>query len=108
MSQERSTPDPPTMQPTSGGAPQPFLLFPLFGDGNLPSHTPGRYWRLFNDPGLMPPPLNLEVSAVTPEAFQGLANQVQAIAWMLQAIIFHIPQLTQQPSPQPQAAPLAQ
>ncbi|RZR93098.1 hypothetical protein BHM03_00021513 [Ensete ventricosum] len=55
----------------------------------------------------MPPPLNLGVSAVTPEAFQGLANQVQAIAGMLQTIIPHISQLAQQPSPQPQVAPLA-
>ncbi|RWW52679.1 hypothetical protein BHE74_00040887 [Ensete ventricosum] len=31
--------------------------------------------------------------AVTPEAFQGLTNQVQPIAGMLQAIIPYIPQL---------------
>ncbi|RRT35245.1 hypothetical protein B296_00039449 [Ensete ventricosum] len=47
MSQERSMPinpgedAPPVTQPTSGGAYQPPLPFPLFGDGNMPSHTQG-------------------------------------------------------------------
>ncbi|RRT37237.1 hypothetical protein B296_00041118 [Ensete ventricosum] len=113
MSQEHSAPGnlgedvPPVMQPTSGGAPQPPHPLPLFGDGNLPSHTPGWYWHLFNDPILTPPPLNLEVSVVTAKAFQGLTNQVQTIVGMLQAIISHILQLTHQPSSQLQAAPLA-
>ncbi|RRT62253.1 hypothetical protein B296_00043527 [Ensete ventricosum] len=76
MSQERSAPDnlrkdvPSATQPTLGGAPQPPLPLPLFGDGNLPSHASGRYWRLFNDPRLMPPPLKLGVLAIAPEAFQ--------------------------------------
>ncbi|RWW38000.1 hypothetical protein BHE74_00056809 [Ensete ventricosum] len=96
MSQECPTPNnpekdvPPPTQPTSGGAP-----LPLFEDGNLPFHTLGRYWRLFNDPGLTPPPLNPGTTMVTPEAFQGLTNQVQTIAGMLQAIIPYIPQLAQ-------------
>ncbi|RWW87423.1 hypothetical protein BHE74_00003745 [Ensete ventricosum] len=64
------------MQPTSEGAPQPPPPLPLFGDGNSPSRTLGWYWRLFNDPGLTPLPLNLGVSAATPKAFQGLTNQV--------------------------------
>ncbi|RRT57305.1 hypothetical protein B296_00041681 [Ensete ventricosum] len=48
MSQERSTPGnpeedvPPAMQPTSGVALQLPLPLPLFGDGNMPSHTLGR------------------------------------------------------------------
>ncbi|RWW62293.1 hypothetical protein BHE74_00030596 [Ensete ventricosum] len=97
MSQERSTPVnpgedvPPVTWPTSGGALQPLLSLPLFGDGNLPSHTPGRYWCLFNDPGLTPPPLNPRTPVVTPEAFQGLTNQVKTIMGMLQAIIPYIP-----------------
>ncbi|RRT73962.1 hypothetical protein B296_00006328 [Ensete ventricosum] len=92
MSQQRSALGnlgedvPLAMQPTSEGAPQPPPPLPLFGDENLPSHTPGQYWCLFNDPRLTPPLLNLGVSVITPDAFQGLANQVQAIAGMLQTI----------------------
>ncbi|RRT46748.1 hypothetical protein B296_00026138 [Ensete ventricosum] len=99
MSQERSAPGnprkdvSPTTQPTSGEALQPLLSLPLFGDGNLPSHTPGQYWRLFNDPGQTSPPLNPRTPVVILEAFQGLTNQVQAITGMLQAIISYIPQL---------------
>ncbi|RRT55440.1 hypothetical protein B296_00027045 [Ensete ventricosum] len=75
MSQERSVPcdvgeDVPSVtQQTTGVAPQPPPPVPPFGDGNPPLHTPRRYWRMFNDPGLTPPPLNLGVSTVTPEAF---------------------------------------
>ncbi|RWW57855.1 hypothetical protein BHE74_00035325 [Ensete ventricosum] len=89
------------MQPTSGGAPLPLFR-------NPPSRTLRQYWRLFNDSGVTPPPLNLGVSTITPEAFQGLTNQVQAIAGMLQAIIPYIPQLAQQSSSQPHAASLSQ
>ncbi|RWW09859.1 hypothetical protein GW17_00026633 [Ensete ventricosum] len=102
MSQGRLTPvnpiedAPPTTQPTSGGAYRPPLPLHSFGDGNIPSHTQGRYWSLLNDPRLTPPPPNPRTPMVTLEAFQGLTNQVQAIARMLQAIIPYIPQLTQQ------------
>ncbi|RWW16253.1 hypothetical protein GW17_00019874 [Ensete ventricosum] len=61
-----------------GGSPATPAFTP-FGDANLPSHTLGRYWRLFNDPRLTPPPPNPGTPVVTPEAFQGLTNQVQAI-----------------------------
>ncbi|RZR96747.1 hypothetical protein BHM03_00025801 [Ensete ventricosum] len=44
-----------------GGAPQPPPPLPLFGDGNPPSRTLGLYWRLFNNPRLTPPPLNLGI-----------------------------------------------
>ncbi|RWV83162.1 hypothetical protein GW17_00055272 [Ensete ventricosum] len=90
------------------GASQPPPPLPLFGDVNPPSRTPERYWRLFNDLGQIPPPLNLEIPAVTPEAFQGLTNQVQSIAVMLRAIIPYISWLAQQPSSQSQAASLTQ
>ncbi|RRT59478.1 hypothetical protein B296_00045781 [Ensete ventricosum] len=112
MSRERPTPiNPgedvlPVTQPTSGGALQPPLSLSSLGDGNLPSHTPGRYWSLLNDLGLTPPPPNPRTPVVTTEAFQGLTNQVQAIAEILQAIIPYIPQLTEQLSSQPQAASL--
>ncbi|RZR88433.1 hypothetical protein BHM03_00016013 [Ensete ventricosum] len=56
---------PPATQSTSGGAPQPPPPLSLFGDRNLPSRTPGRYWRLFNDPRLTPSALNLRVSRRT-------------------------------------------
>ncbi|RWV78779.1 hypothetical protein GW17_00060195, partial [Ensete ventricosum] len=85
MSQERSTPInpredvPPTTQPTSRGTLRLLLALPSFGDGNMPSHAPGRYWSLLIDPGLTPPPPNPRTPVVTPEAFQGLTNQVQAI-----------------------------
>ncbi|RWV78737.1 hypothetical protein GW17_00060247 [Ensete ventricosum] len=114
MSQECSIPinpgedAPPTTQLTSGGAYRPSLSLPSFGDGNIPSHTQGRYWSLLNDPRLTPPPPNPRTPVVTPEAFQGLTNQVQAIAGMLQAIIPYIPQLAQQPSSRPPATPLLQ
>ncbi|RWW53821.1 hypothetical protein BHE74_00039643 [Ensete ventricosum] len=64
MLQERSTAVnpredvPPVTQPTSGGTLQPPLSISSFGDRNMPSHTPGRYWSLLNDPGLTPPPSN--------------------------------------------------
>ncbi|RRT76594.1 hypothetical protein B296_00004600 [Ensete ventricosum] len=114
MLQERSRPVnpgedvPPATQPTSGGTIRPSLALSLFGDGNMPSHTLGRYWSLLNDPGLTPPPPNPRISVVTPEDFKGLTNRVQAITGVLQAIIPYIPQLTQQPSSQPQAASLPQ
>ncbi|RWW53756.1 hypothetical protein BHE74_00039717 [Ensete ventricosum] len=45
---------------------------------------------------------------VTPKAFQGLTNEDQVIAGMLQVIIPNIPQLAQQPSSQSPATPLPQ
>ncbi|RWW44177.1 hypothetical protein BHE74_00050099 [Ensete ventricosum] len=93
MSQERSTTVnpredvPPATQPTSGGTFRPSFALPSFGDGNIPSYTQGRYWSLLNNPGLTPPSPNRRTSVVTPKAFQGLTNKVQAIAGMLQAII---------------------
>ncbi|RRT44806.1 hypothetical protein B296_00011683 [Ensete ventricosum] len=51
---------------------------------------------------------NPRTPVVTPEAFQGLTNQVQAIAGMLHAIIPYIPQLAQQPSSRPLVTPLPQ
>ncbi|RZS07357.1 hypothetical protein BHM03_00038196 [Ensete ventricosum] len=114
MSQERSTPVnpredvPPVTQPTSGGTIRLPLALPSFRDGNMPSHTLGRYWSLLNDPGLTPPPPNPRIPVVTPEAFKGLTNRVQAIAGVLQAIIPYISQLTKQASSQPQAASLPQ
>ncbi|RRT37014.1 hypothetical protein B296_00035068, partial [Ensete ventricosum] len=62
MSQEHSMPvnpgedAPPTTQPTSGGAYRPLFLLPSFEEGNIHSHTQGRYWSLLNDSGLSPPP----------------------------------------------------
>ncbi|RWW55390.1 hypothetical protein BHE74_00037977 [Ensete ventricosum] len=97
MSQERSTPDnhgedvSSMMQHTSRVVPQLLPPLPFSGDENPPSHTLGLYWRMFNDLGLTPPPLNLRVLTVTPEAFKGLTNQVQTIVGMLQAIIPYIP-----------------
>ncbi|RZR99252.1 hypothetical protein BHM03_00028766 [Ensete ventricosum] len=96
MSQERSALSnlgedvPPTTQPTSGGAPQPPPSLPLFGDGNPPSRTPGWYWRLFNDPGPPPPPLNLRVSTGHPRrapilGLIGIHGQDQAFAPLLVA-----------------------
>ncbi|RZR97584.1 hypothetical protein BHM03_00026810 [Ensete ventricosum] len=85
MSPERSTPinpgedAPSATQPTSRGAYQPP---PPFSDGNIHSHTQGRYWSLLNDPGLTPPLLNLRTPVVTPEAFQGLTNQAFMIGIM--------------------------
>ncbi|RZR79585.1 hypothetical protein BHM03_00005319 [Ensete ventricosum] len=114
MSQERSTPinhgedAAPATQPTSGGAYRSPLSFPPFGDGDISSHSQGRYWSLLNNPRLTPPPLNLRTMMETHEAFRGLTNQVQTIAGMLQTIIPYIPQLAQQPSSRPQATPLPQ
>ncbi|RWW29874.1 hypothetical protein GW17_00005585 [Ensete ventricosum] len=65
------------MHTTSRGVPQLLPPLPLFRDENSSSRTLGRYWHLFNDPRLTPPPLSLEVPAVTPEAFQGLTNQIR-------------------------------
>ncbi|RWV90303.1 hypothetical protein GW17_00047507 [Ensete ventricosum] len=79
-------------------APQPMPPLSLLNDGNPTTHTPGHYWRLFNDLGLTSPVPNLRSLAVTPEAFLGLTNQVQTIVGMLQMIIPYIPQLSQQPS----------
>ncbi|RZR74424.1 hypothetical protein BHM03_00036787 [Ensete ventricosum] len=72
MSQEHSTPvnpgedAPPTTQPTSGGAYRPLFLLPSFEEGNIPSHTQGRYWSLLNDSGLSPP-----------SHFRGLPNRTK-------------------------------
>ncbi|RZS27462.1 hypothetical protein BHM03_00060936 [Ensete ventricosum] len=69
---------------------------------------PGVILELLNDPRLTPPPPNPRTPVVTPDAFQRLTNQVQAIAGMLQAIMPYIPQLAQQPSSRPPATPLLQ
>ncbi|RWV80649.1 hypothetical protein GW17_00058042 [Ensete ventricosum] len=77
---------------------------PLFGvgasvpqhvptDAGLPTLTPDRNWRLFNDPGLAPPIVNPPPLTVSTEAFIGLSHQVQVLTRMIQAIIPHIPQL---------------
>ncbi|RZR96793.1 hypothetical protein BHM03_00025852 [Ensete ventricosum] len=112
MSQEHSTPvNPredarPTTQPTSGGAYRPLLPLPSFrGEYTFPHR--GVILEL-NDSELTPPPPNPRTPMVTPEAFQGLTNQVQAITGMLQAIIPYILQLAQQSSSRPPATPLPQ
>lgn len=53
-----------------------------------PITTSERYWRLFNDPGLLPPEGVPSVpSPVSTEAFQDLAHQVRALAGMVQVVI---------------------
>nr|XP_009392441.1 PREDICTED: uncharacterized protein LOC103978387 [Musa acuminata subsp. malaccensis] len=52
---------------------------------NDPAMTSERYWRLFNDPGLLPAEGAPSVpSPVSSEAFQDLALQVRALAGMVQ------------------------
>ncbi|RZS11792.1 hypothetical protein BHM03_00043154 [Ensete ventricosum] len=109
MSQESSTlnnlgKDASVAQQAPGVGGQP--PFPLLGEGNPSTHTPGRYWRLFNDPGLIPPMTNPRHYAVTLEAFLGLTYQVQAFARMIQIIISYIPQLMQPPMPQQRTNPV--
>ncbi|RWW38339.1 hypothetical protein BHE74_00056436 [Ensete ventricosum] len=69
--------------------------------------TPNRYWRLFNDPRLVPPdpglsPIvpGLRPPVVTTEAFLGLTQQVRTLIGMIQAIVPYIPQLAQAPTHQ--------
>ncbi|RZS01268.1 hypothetical protein BHM03_00031091 [Ensete ventricosum] len=73
-------------------------------DMGQPMLTPDRYWRLLNDPGLTYPVLYPSPQAVSAEAFLGLSHEVQALTGMIQAIIPHIPQLTQTMAP-PQSEP---
>ncbi|RWW82247.1 hypothetical protein BHE74_00009301 [Ensete ventricosum] len=76
----------PSRNPTNHGRSLPTpTSIPSIWRWNTPYHTHGRYWSLLNDPGLTPPRPNPRTPVVTPEAFQGLTNQVQAIAGMLQA-----------------------
>ncbi|URD77573.1 Retrotransposon protein [Musa troglodytarum] len=74
-----------------------------------PVSTSERYWRLFNDPGLLPP----EVVPATPfpvtaEAFRDLTQQVRALAEMVQTVVPLLPRTTgvpenQRPGPPYQA-----
>ncbi|RRT42142.1 hypothetical protein B296_00050590 [Ensete ventricosum] len=48
-------------------------------------------------PGLTPSPPSLGPPIVTTEAFVGLAQQVQTLTGMIQAIVPYIPQLAQAP-----------
>ncbi|RRT85299.1 hypothetical protein B296_00005829 [Ensete ventricosum] len=50
------------------------LPLPPHEDGNTSALTPGRYWRLFNDPGFSPPGSSTEHSIVFVEAFHGLTH----------------------------------
>ncbi|RZR73456.1 hypothetical protein BHM03_00024573 [Ensete ventricosum] len=101
MSLERSMPinpgedTPPVTQPTSKGAYRPPPPFSPFEDGNIPSHTQGRYWSLLNDPKLTPPPPNPTTPVVTLEAFQGLTNQSDQAP---------LGDTTKQPEPAPSAS----
>ncbi|RWW86007.1 hypothetical protein BHE74_00005263 [Ensete ventricosum] len=76
-------------------------------DMGQPMLTPDKYWRLLNDPGLTYPVLYPSPQAVSAEAFLGLSHEVQALTGMIQAIIPHIPQLTQTMAP-PQSEPHTQ
>ncbi|RRT55487.1 hypothetical protein B296_00041120 [Ensete ventricosum] len=73
-------------------------------DMGQPMLTPDKFWRLLNDPGLTYPVLHPSPQAVSSEAFLGLSHEVQALTEMIQAIIPHIPQLTQTMAP-PQSEP---
>ncbi|RRT59714.1 hypothetical protein B296_00045595 [Ensete ventricosum] len=101
MSQECSTTInpredvPPATQPTLRGTFRPPLALPSFRDGNIPSHTQGRYWGLLNNLGLTPPSPNRRTPVVTPKAFQGLTNQPQAAS--LPQIRATVPQNEQPP-----------
>ncbi|RWW00206.1 hypothetical protein GW17_00036841 [Ensete ventricosum] len=85
----------------------PPLPFSFLGDGSLISQTLGHYWYLFNDPGLTPPMPDLGGSTVTPEAFLGFTQQVQALVGMIQMIVPYIPYLAQPLSLQNQPTPIA-
>ena len=49
--------------------------------------TPGHYWRLFTDPGLLPPGMATTQPSISTEAFLSLAHQVQVMARMVQTIV---------------------
>ncbi|CAL9113057.1 unnamed protein product [Musa textilis] len=56
-----------------------------------PVATTERYWRLFNDPGLLPPGVAAtNPSPVSAEAFQDLTHQVQTLARMMQTFILPV------------------
>ncbi|RRT46162.1 hypothetical protein B296_00040114 [Ensete ventricosum] len=60
---------------------------PSSTNGNTSSQTPAVYWRLFNDPGLLPLGGGTGQLVVSPEAFDGLVQQVQALTGMIQTVI---------------------
>ncbi|RWW11398.1 hypothetical protein GW17_00024990 [Ensete ventricosum] len=111
MSQERPMSNPNSKHPSGFTHVLPSTLQPvgqtphfLVKEASTVPPTPNRYWRLFNDlgltppaPGLIPPPPNLGPPIVTTEAFLGLAQQVQTLTGMIQAIVPYIPQLAQAP-----------
>ncbi|RWW41156.1 hypothetical protein BHE74_00053376, partial [Ensete ventricosum] len=61
--------------------------------------TPNRFWRMMTDPGFPSPASNPAPFVVTAEAFLGLANQVQALAGMVQTMVSYLPQLIQSAPP---------
>ncbi|XP_065012827.1 uncharacterized protein LOC135641398 [Musa acuminata AAA Group] len=95
MSQEHLTGalpegEPSTGHPSAGPGDQPL---PAPGEGRVPASTPDYYWRLFNDPELLPPGLTTGPSDVTPKAFLSLTKQVQTMAGMMQTLVPLIPQI---------------
>ncbi|RRT49687.1 hypothetical protein B296_00050451 [Ensete ventricosum] len=110
MSQERPTGNPNSEHPDGSTHVLPSTLQPtgqtrfLAKEASTVLPTPNRSWRLFNDsgltlpdPGLTPPPPSLGPPVVTAKAFVGLAQQVQILTGMIQAIVPYIPQLAQAP-----------
>ncbi|RWW80984.1 hypothetical protein BHE74_00010648 [Ensete ventricosum] len=104
MSQERLTSNPNSEHPDGSTHVLPSTLQPADQAPCFPVEeastmlpTPNRYWRLFNDPGLTPPPPSLGPPVVTAEAFLGLAQQVRTLTGIIQAIVPYIPQLAQAP-----------
>nr|XP_009392275.1 PREDICTED: uncharacterized protein LOC103978268 [Musa acuminata subsp. malaccensis] len=63
------------------------------GDREMPTSTPDRYWRLFNDSGMPPPLPAVGPPAVPPEAFFALAKQVQGMAEIMQTVVPLIPEI---------------
>ncbi|RZS02658.1 hypothetical protein BHM03_00032726 [Ensete ventricosum] len=83
MSQERPTSNPNSEHPGGSTHVLPSTLQPVGQAPRFPAEelstvlpTPNHYWRLFNDPGLTPPPPSVGPPVVTVEAFLGLAQQV--------------------------------
>ncbi|XP_065039408.1 uncharacterized protein LOC135673936 [Musa acuminata AAA Group] len=67
-----------------------------------PATASERYWRIFNDPGLLPPeggPGN--PSPVSSEAFYDLTHQVQLLTDMVQTIVPLVSRQSRPPVPQP-------